>query len=61
MISITAFNPWGKFAPYSAYTRTPAFDQYNYNQFYNRNFRFAFNYKFGRLRPGKKKEVGEEE
>jgi outer membrane receptor for ferrienterochelin and colicin len=60
-LSITAFNPWSRLALYSAYTMTPAFEQDTYNQFYNRNFRFAFNYKFGRLHPGRKKEAGEEE
>ena len=60
-LSITAFSPWSKFAQYSAYSKTPAFEQYNYNQFYDRNFRFAFNYKFGRLNGVKKKASGEEE
>jgi hypothetical protein len=48
-LSITAFSPWRKFSQYSASTITPDFSQYTYNQFYNRNFRFAFNYKFGQL------------
>jgi hypothetical protein len=48
-LSITAFSPWSKFSQYSASTITPDFSQYTYNQFYNRNFRFAFNYKFGQL------------
>jgi hypothetical protein len=49
MLSITAFSPWSRFSQYSASTITPDFSQYTYNQFYNRNFRFAFNYKFGQL------------
>ena len=50
VLSITAFSPWSKFSQYSVHTATPDFGQYSYNQFYNRNFRFAFNYKFGRLK-----------
>ncbi len=53
-LSITAFNPWSKFAQFSSTTKTPDFRQYSDGQFYDRNFRFAFNYKFGRL----KKSVG---
>jgi hypothetical protein len=49
-LSVTAFSPWRKIAQYSGTTKTPDFEQYNYGQFYDRNFRFAFNYKFGRLR-----------
>ena len=51
-LSITAFSPWSKYATYSNTTRTPDFEQYSYGEFYNRNFRFAFNYKFGRLKKG---------
>ena len=51
-LSITAFSPRSKFATYSNTTRTPDFEQYSYGEFYNRNFRFAFNYKFGRLKKG---------
>jgi outer membrane receptor for ferrienterochelin and colicin len=60
-LSITAFSPWSKYAQYSANTGTPAFSQETYGQFYNRNFRFAFNYKFGRLNADRKKAGGEEE
>jgi outer membrane receptor for ferrienterochelin and colicin len=49
-LSITAFNPWSKFAQFSTTTKTPDFGQFTSGQFYDRNFRFAFNYKFGRLK-----------
>jgi hypothetical protein len=48
-LSITAFSPWSKVTTYSTHTATPDFAQYSDSQFYNRNFRFAFNYKFGRV------------
>jgi outer membrane receptor for ferrienterochelin and colicin len=60
-LSITAFNPWSKFAQYSAATKTPDFGQYSYGQFYDRNFRFAFNYKFGRLKKNGGGPKGDEE
>jgi outer membrane receptor for ferrienterochelin and colicin len=60
-LSITAFSPWSKFTKNYAYTSTPAFEQYSSYQFYDRNFRVAFNYKFGRLDPRRKKAAGEEE
>ena len=49
-LSITAFSPWSKYGTFSTHTATPDFAQGSYNQFYDRNFRFAFNYKFGRLK-----------
>jgi hypothetical protein len=60
-LSITAFNPWSKFATFSSSTKTPDFGQYSYSQFYDRNFRFAFNYKFGRLKKSGGGSKGEEE
>jgi len=60
-LSITAFNPWSKFAQFSSTTKTPDFGQYSYSQFYDRNFRFAFNYKFGRLKKSGGGSKGEEE
>jgi outer membrane receptor for ferrienterochelin and colicin len=60
-LTISAFSPWNKFSQNSAYTGTPAFRQVNYYQFYDRNFRFAFNYKFGRPDSGKKRGTGEDE
>lgn len=60
-LSITAFSPWSKVARYSVYTRTRDFVQNSYNEFYDRNFRFAFNYKFGRLKPGGARPKSDEE
>jgi outer membrane receptor for ferrienterochelin and colicin len=60
-LSITAFSPWSKFSKYSSSTATPDFEQNSYSQFYNRNFRLAFNYKFGRFRRGGGGAKGEEE
>ena len=60
-LSITAFNPWSKYATFSSSTKTPDFVQVTTGQFYDRNFRFAFNYKFGRLKKSGGGAKGEEE
>jgi hypothetical protein len=60
-LSITAFDPWRKYATFSSSTKTPDFGQFTSGQFYDRNFRFAFNYKFGRLKKVSSAPKGEEE
>ncbi len=60
-LSITAFNPWSKYATFSSSTKTPDFGQFTTGQFYDRNFRFAFNYKFGRLKKASGAPKGDEE
>ncbi len=60
-LSITAFSPWSKYATFSSSTETPDFRQFTSGQFYDRNFRFAFNYKFGRLKKVSSTPKGDEE
>jgi outer membrane receptor protein involved in Fe transport len=49
-ISLTVNNPYQKYNTYSSYTNTPDFQQSAYSQQYYRNFRLAFNYKFGSVK-----------
>lgn len=46
-VSLTVNNPFDKYNTYSSYTKTADFEQSSYSQQYYRNFRLAFNYKFG--------------
>jgi hypothetical protein len=48
-LSLTLNNPLKKFDNYSAYTKTPDFEQSSYSRYYYRQFRLAVNYKFGHL------------
>jgi hypothetical protein len=49
-ISLTIYDPFREYNRYSSYTNTPDFYQSMYARNYYRNFRLAFNCKFGRLK-----------
>lgn len=51
-VSLTVNNPFKEFTNYSSYTQTNDFRQSSYSQEYYRNFRLAFNYKFGSVKGG---------
>ncbi len=48
--SLTIYNPFKQYNISSNYTQTPDFEQSAVTQNYDRNFRLAFNYKFGKLK-----------
>ena len=49
VFSLTLYDPLEKFNNYISETNTPGFQQTLNSQYYYRNLRLAFNYKFGRL------------
>ena len=49
-VSLTVNNPFKELNNYSTFTKTADFQQSSYSQEYYRNFRLAFNYKFGKMK-----------